>query len=142
MKNGELIMRINFLSDIKKRQIENGEKLFKGGALLIVSRNLRAMYKEYSENYLKDLEELRGRYYENKESEVMIPADEESGIGEHMAKKSVEVLKPDCKEEDFQREWNELLDMEVTVPLSYLTYADLSGLEKYEDAEMIDFMVK
>ena len=142
MKNRELIAGINFLADVKERQIKKGKKIFTGRALLIVTRNLRTMLNEYKENYEKDYDELRGRYYVMKEQEVTIPEDKEKGIEEHKEKQQVEVMKPNCKEEDYMRELNELLDLDVKIPLLYLTLDDLVLLDNYEDAERIDFMVK
>lgn len=100
------------------------------------------MIKEYNENYYKDYEELRERYYVKKDQEVTVPEDKEKGIEEHKEKQQIEVMKPNCKEEDYEKELNELLDLEVKVPLSFLTYDDLDLLDDYADAERIDFMVK
>lgn len=142
MKNREIINAIDNLSILKNRQVEKGEKLFSGKALLIISRNLRALWKEYSENYLEDLKELREKYYVTKETEVTVPADEENGVEEHKETRSVEVLKPELKEEDWNKELQELLDVDVKVPILYLSFDDLDSLTSYADAEAIDFMVK
>lgn len=144
MKNRELIATLNGLYDLRKREEkrEKEEKVFTGRVLFLMSRNLRTLEKEYNENYLKDLQELRSKYYISKEKEVVIPEDAVKGIKEHKETKKVEVLKPDCTENQFQEELGVLLDIEVKPNISKVAPEDLANVYDFKDMDAIQFMVE
>lgn len=144
MKNREMIATINSLFELRKREQDRSkdEKVFTGKVLFTMSRNLRSLEKEYSENYSKDLQELREKYYVSKEIDVTIPEDDEKGIEEHVEKRKVEVLKPGCTEEQFNKELNELLDIDVSVNISKISPDELGNVYDFRDMDAIEFMVE
>lgn len=144
MKNREMITTLNALYEARKRE-ENrkeDEKVFTGVLLFTMSRNLRTLEKEYNENYLKDLQELRAKYYETEEREVIVPADAERGIEEHTEKQKVDVLKSGQTEAEYVKELNTLLDLEADVPIRKVTIDDVSAIYDFHDMDAIDFMVE
>lgn len=144
MKNRELVAHINHLNEIvggEKRKAAH-ERLFSGRVNLLMVRNLRAMYKEYGDNYGKDLSELHSRFYTTKETDVVIPADEENGIGEHTEKRTAEALKPDCTQEQYDEELNTLLNLEVSVPISMIKPEDVERVPDFETLDKLDFMIE
>lgn len=145
MKNRELVANLNGIYALRKREQEREQKkelkAFTGVPLLIISRNLRSMEKEYNENYAKDLQELREKYFTSKEAEVTIPANKKEGIEEHKEKREIEVLRPDVEEADYNKELNELLDLDVNVPIMRIALNMLESVTDSLDADAIEFMV-
>ncbi len=145
MKNRELIANLNKLYALREREMERGkkgkEKSIKGVPLLIIARNIRSMEKEYNDNYLKDYQELREKFYVKKNAEVTIPADKKNGVEERKEKREIEVLRPNMVEEGYEKELNELLDFEVTVPIKMIAIDLLNKVEDSLDADAIEFMV-
>lgn len=145
MKNRELVANLNGIYALREREQEREKKkepkIFAGVPLLIISRNLRALEKEYNENYVKDLQELRGKYYVKKETEVTVPADKESGVEEHKEKREIEVLRPDADEAEYNKELNTLLDLDVSVPITRINIHLLEGVTDARDADAVEFMV-
>lgn len=144
MKNREIIGTLNGLYDLRKREEkrEKDEKVFTGRVLFTMSRNLRTLEKEYNENYLKDLQSLREKYYTPKETEVTVPANKEKGTEEHKEKRNVEVLKPNCTEQQFQEELAELLDIDIKVDISKVSPEAVENVYDYRDMDVIQFMVE
>lgn len=144
MKNKEIVATLNGLYGVRKREEERtkDEKVFTGRVLFIMSRNLRTLEKEYNENYLKDLQTLREKYYTTKETEVVVPADKEKGTEEHKENRKIEVLKPDCTEEEYIKELNELLDIEAKIDISKVSAADVENVYDFKDMDVIQFMVE
>jgi hypothetical protein len=140
MKNREIIANINGIIDFRSREAKRDKKTITGHPLLIMSRNFRTLVKEYEENYSKDLQELNAKYYDKKEVDVTVPADKEKGIEEHTERRTVDVLKPWMKEEDHKKELNELLDLDVTVPVMKVNIALLESVTDAQDADALEFM--
>jgi hypothetical protein len=140
MKNREIIANINNLYALRKRESERNPKTIIGKPLLILSRNLRMLEEEYSDNYMLDLKALRERYYEKKEVEVTVPADEEKGIKEHTEKRAIESLNADMKKEDYDKELQELLDLDVDVPIMKVSVDLLGSVADAKDADALEFM--
>lgn len=145
MKNSEMIYHINDLDAIiaaerNKKNIK--DRIFNGRAFLLITRNYRSLLEEYKANYEPDYNELRNKFYITKESEVIIPADEESGIEEHIEKRQIEVLKPDCTEEEYKKELMELLDLDTrNIQIAKIKADDLVNVSDYDIAMALDFMV-
>lgn len=144
MKNREMIDTLNGLYALRAREEkrEKAEKVFTGRVLFIMSRNFRTLNKEYSENYLKDLQELREKYYIIKETEVIVPGDAEKGIKEHKETKKVEVLKPTCTEQQYHEELSELLDIDVKIEISKVSSEAVENVYDFRDMDAIQFMVE
>jgi hypothetical protein len=145
MKNIELINRINYLSSLLQQEKTKtvDERWFEPKHYLIINRNLRAMSKDYEENYAKELEKLNKEFYEEKEEEVTILADEEKGIEEHTEKQTKRVLREGKTEEDFQNRLAELLNFDgVDVPILKLKQDDIAKVMSIGDIQMLDFMVE
>jgi hypothetical protein len=101
------------------------------------------MSKDYEENYAKELEKLNKEFYEEKEEEVTILADEEKGIEEHTEKQTKRVLREGKTEEDFQNRLAELLNFDgVDVPILKLKQDDIAKVMSIGDIQMLDFMVE
>lgn len=144
MKNRELIVHIDHLNEIvgEEKRKTAPERFFSGRVNLLMVRNLRAMYKEYSDNYEKDLNELHSRFYTTKETDVTIPADEENGIEEHTEKRTVEALKPDYTQEQYNEELSTLLELEVSVLISMIRPEDVEKVPDFETLDKLDFMIE
>lgn len=145
MKNREMIACINNLDAIltQERDRPVNERIFNGRAFLLMNRNLRSLLEEYRANYEKDLQILKEKFYTEKEKEVIMPADPENGTKEHKEKKSIEVLKPDCTQEQYDKELNELLDLETRkIQISKIKADDLADVRDYAVALALDFMVE
>lgn len=145
MKNREMIACINNLDAIltQERDRPVNERIFNGRAFLLMNRNLRSLLEEYRANYEKDLQILKEKFYTKKEKEVIIPADPENGTKEHKEKKSIEVLKPNCTQEQYDKELNELLDLETRkIQISKIKADDLADVRDYAVAIALDFMVE
>lgn len=146
MKNREMIGHINDLDAIiamenKKENIR--DRIFNGRAFLLIARNYRSLLEEYKANYEPDLKSLREKYYVTEEQEVAIPADEAAGTEERKEKRKVEVLKPDCTEEDFNKELQELLDLKTRkIQIAKIKADDLADVRDYGIAMALDFMVE
>lgn len=144
MKNRELIGALNALYDARKREEERGkaEKVFTGTLLFAMSRNLRILEKEYNENYLKDLQAIKDKYYDTEEKEVVIPADVENGIEEHKEKQKIAVLKPEQTEAEYVAEINTLLDIEVDLGVKKAAVDEVKNIYDFRDMDAIQFMVE
>lgn len=144
MKNRELIGTLNALYDARKREEERGkdEKVFTGTLLFAMSRNLRILEKEYNENYLKDLQAIKDKYYDTEEKEVVIPADVENGIEEHKEKQKIAVLKPEQTEMEYAAEINTLLDFEVDLGVKKVAVDEVKNIYDFRDMDAIQFMVE
>lgn len=140
MKNREIIANINNLYALRKRESERKQKTIIGKPLLILSRNLRMLEEEYNDNYMLDLKALRERYYEKKEVDVTVPADEGKGIEEHTEKRMIESLKADLFREDYDKELQELLDLDVDVPIMKVSVDLLGSVADAKDADALEFM--
>lgn len=138
MKNRELIEHINGLSALKERA--KGEKILSPIAMLYVSRNLRTMANEYNTHYVKDLEEVKAKYLEHKQIDVTIPATETEP--EHVEKRVQDVFRQGANHEDFEREINTLLDMDVNVPICKVGVDAITALVEMDDVDAIEFMVE
>lgn len=144
MKNRELIGTLNALYDARKREEERDkdEKVFTGTLLFAMSRNLRILEKEYNENYLKDLQAIKDKYYDTEEKEVVIPADAEKGIEEHKEKQKIAVLKPEQTEMEYAAEINTLLDFEVDLGVKKVAVDEVKNIYDFRDMDAIQFMVE
>lgn len=144
MKNQELIGHINALDKIIKFESEksDSEKMFSGRVKLLMMRNFRAMLKEYHENYEKDMGDLHVRFFVTEETDVTVPADEASGIEEHTEKRKVEVLRPDCTQEQYDEELKTLLDLDVSVKISKIKLDDVEKVTDFSIVDALDFMVE
>lgn len=145
MTNREMIGHINDLNTIITEDNNKPvkERVFNGRVYLLMKRNRRSLLEEYRVNYEKDYNELCEKFYTKKETEVTIPADEKAGVEEHTEKRSVEVLKPDYTKEQFEKELNELLDLETRkIQISKIRLDDLEDVRDYALAAALDFMVE
>lgn len=144
MKNRELIGTLNALYDARKREEERGkdEKVFTGTLLFAMLRNLRILEKEYNENYLKDLQAIKDKYYDTEEKEVVIPADVENRIEEHKEKQKIAVLKPEQTEMKYAAEINTLLDFEVDLGVKKVAVDEVKNIYDFRDMDAIQFMVE
>lgn len=144
MKNKEIIGTLNALYDARKREEERDkdEKVITGTLLFAMSRNLRALEKEYNDNYLKDLQAIKDKYYDTEEKEVIIPADAENGIEEHKEKQKITVLKSERTEMEYAAEVNALLDFEVDFEVKKVTVDEVKNIYDFRDMDAIQFMVE
>lgn len=145
MKNREMIGHINDLDAIigEEQKREASERVFNGRAFLLMARNFRALMAEYKANYEKDLQSLKEKFYTKKETEVTVPANETAGTEEHTEKREVEVLKPDCTQEQYEKELTELLDLDVSkVEIAKIKVDDLVAVKDFNVAMALDFMVE
>ena len=144
MKNREIIATLNGLYALRERENkrEKPDKVFTGRILFAMSRNLRTLEKEYNENYVKDLQGIREKYYVAKEEDVTVPANEHDGTEEHTEKRRIEVLKPGCSEDEYMKELNELLDIQVDLNITKVPCSDLDKVYDFKDMDAIEFMVE
>ncbi len=145
MTNREMIGHANDLNAIimeeQKRPV--AERVFNGRAFLLMMRNHRSLLEEYRANYEKDLQALREKFYTRKETDVTVPADEAAGTEEHVEKREIEVLKPDCTEEQFKKELDELLSLETRkIQIAKIKADDLVNVKDFSVAMALDFMVE
>lgn len=145
MRNREMIGHINDLDAIivEEQKRPAAERVFNGRAFLLMMRNYRSLLEEYKANYEKDLQALRDKFYTRKEADVTVPADEAAGTKEHVEKREIEVLKPDCTQEQYDKELSELLDLETRkIQISRIKADDLVDVKDFNVAMALDFMVE
>lgn len=145
MKNKEMIAHINDLDAIigEEQRREVSERIFNGRAFLLMTRNYRSLLEEYKANYEKDYNGLREKFFVKKEKEVVIPADKDAGIEEHKEKQEVDVLRPDCTQEQYDAELAELLDLKTRkIQIAKIKAEDLVGVKDFRVALALDFMVE
>lgn len=144
-KNREMIGHINDLDAIigEEQKRPASDRIFNGRAFLLMMRNFRSLLEEYKANYEKDYGLLRDKFFTKKETEVVIPADKAAGIEERKEKRELEVLKPDCTQEQYETELDELLDLETRkIQISKIKADDLVNVKDYAVAMALDFMVE
>ena len=106
-------------------------------------RNFRSLLEEYKANYEKDMQSLKDKFFAKKETDVTVPADEAAGVEEHTEKREIEVLKPDCTQEQYEKELNELLDLETRkIQIAKIKADDLVDVKDFRVAMALDFMVE
>lgn len=137
MKNKEMIGHINDLNVIieeeQKRPIS--ERIFNGRAFLFIMRNFRSLLEEYKANYEKDYASLREKFYTK--------GNTLEGPEKHTGEQEIEVLKPDCTQEQYEKELEELLDLDTRkIQISKIKAEDLVDVRDHMVIMALDFMVE
>lgn len=128
MTNRELVNNLNALNEVmfEEDKLPDDKKMFSGRVHLIMVRNIRAMMKEYNENYIKDLTEIRSKHYDSDEVDGEMKLTLKDGIEQKEADEAL----------------NTLLDLEIDVPITKILLEDVEKVPDIGTVEKLNFMVE